>query len=640
MPQRPPRTPPDRPADHLRDDERRFRQLASLAPVGIFETDAEGNCLFVNEKWCELAGMGPVEAAGRGWVAALHPGDRERVFREWYEAAQDAREFNSEYRFGAGDDVTWLHGMARSLRGDDGEIIGYIGTVTSIDERKAVEAALRETDARLEAVLASIGDHLVTYDREWRYTYVNDPAAKVLGKSKEELLGRSIWEVFPEAVGNQYYDELHQALAEQRVIRSEHFYAPFDVWFENFIYPSAAGVTVFATDITWRKRLEQELRQRNERLAEADRLKDEFLALLAHELRNPLAPVRSALEVMRMPGASASAVARMRDVAERQLEHMARLLDDLLDVSRIGRGSIELRPDTVDLTSVIHRTIDTLRPSIEMKRQVLEVQLSADELLVRADPLRLEQILTNLLGNAVKYTPEDGRIALTVARSGDEVELRFRDSGIGISPSTLPKVFDLFVQAEHRIEGEGHRGVGVGLALVKKLVELHGGRVEAHSEGLGKGSEFVVHLPAAVSPDSTQRTREQAASRAAQSARLRVLVVDDNRDAADSLTLLLGLAGHEARTAYSGLEALALARELDPDVILLDLGMPGMDGYEVARELRRDAATKDATLVALTGWGQDEDRKRSAEAGFDHHLTKPVAFDVVQRVLAGLGSRA
>ena len=634
---RPPRTSADRSANHIRDSERRFRRLALLAPVGIFETDADGNCLFANERWYELAGMSPEQARGRGWLEAVHPDDRERIFREWYGVAREGRDLISECRFVVPGGVRWLQGTARAVRDASGRITSYIGAVTPIDARKAVESELRASETRLDAVLASIGDYLVTYDRAWRFTYVNDAAARLLRRPVEELLGRSVWHVFPEAVGGRHHQELHQAVEEQRVIRSEQFFPGFGLWLENHIYPSATGVTVFASDITWRKQLENELVERNERLAEADRMKDEFLALLAHELRNPLAPVRSALEVMRMPSAAASSVARMRDVAERQLEHMARLLDDLLDVSRIGRGGIDFQADTVDVGAIIRRTVEALRPALESKQQSLAIRMPADTLLLEADALRMEQVLMNLLSNAVKYTPEGGGISISAQPHGGEIELRVRDSGIGIASATLPRVFDLFVRAEARGEEGPHRGMGVGLALVKKLVELHGGRVEVHSGGLGKGSEFVVKLPAPTErgrfADLPRQVEAPPAGRA-----LRVLVVDDNRDAADSLALLLEIAGHEARAAYTGREALSLARELRPDVILLDLGMPGMDGYEVASRLRRDPATRGVTLIALTGWGQEADRKRSAEAGFDRHLTKPVAFEVVQRLFAEIGA--
>jgi PAS domain S-box-containing protein len=372
-------------------------------------------------------------------------------------------------------------------------------------------------------------------------------------------------------------------------------------------------------------------------MQEADRRKDEFLAMLAHELRNPLAPIRNALHVMKQPGASALLLRQVREMAERQAQHMGRLLDDLLDVSRISRGRIELRKELVDVAAVVHRTIEAVRPLLEERRHEVEVALPPGPLRVEADPTRLEQILMNLLNNAAKYTDPGGHIRVSAERDGGEVVLRVRDTGIGIAADMLPKVFDLFVQAERRLD-RAQGGVGIGLTLVKRLTELHGGRVEAHSEGPGRGSEFVVRLPAAAEQD---RGGEPPAGQRPEDAtphRRRVLVVDDNTDAADSLALLLRLAGQDVRAAYDGPSALALAGEFRPELVFLDIGMPGMDGYEVARRLRQQPGVDGLTLVALTGWGQEEDRDRSREAGFDLHLIKPVEPGALDRLLAAQGT--
>lgn len=627
--------PPRAPTTLLSED--RPRRLTTMAPVGIFETDAAGQCVFVNERWCRFAGLTPQAALGQGWVAALHPDDRDRVLQQWTAAAGTGGEFAAEYRFRRPDgSITWLSGAAVALRNDEGGVTGYLGTVTDITSRKQVEEALAAAESRLETVLSSINDHLVCYDRQWRYTYVNDGAARVLGRTKEELLGNSIWELFPDAVGNQYYRELHQALAEQRVIRSAHYYAPFKSWFENHIYPTPGGVTVFSADITWRKHLEEELRRRNEQLAEADRQKDEFLAMLAHELRNPLAPVRNAIEVLKRPEADAAIAGQMRQLIERQVDLMARLLDDLLDVARISRGRIELRPVFVDVAAVIGRSVEAVRPTIERHGHQLSVELPAGRLTVRADPTRLEQVLVNLLNNAAKYTERGGRIAVIAERSDDDAVLRVRDTGVGISSDLLPHVFDLFVQAERPEGATG--GIGIGLTLVKRLVELHGGTVAASSDGPGRGSEFVVRLPA-LAPSERALDVAAPGGKPVALPRRRVLVADDNHDAADSLALLLRLANQEVLTAYDGPGALKLAREFRPDAMFLDIGMAGMDGFEVARAMRAHPELRSVLLVAVTGWGLEKDRRRSATAGFDHHVTKPVAFETIENLLLALPAR-
>jgi len=368
-------------------------------------------------------------------------------------------------------------------------------------------------------------------------------------------------------------------------------------------------------------------------LREADRLKDEFLAMLAHELRNPLAPIRNALHIMKQPAADGAMVGQVRDMAERQVQHMARILDDLLDVSRISRGRIELRREAVDVAAVISRTVEAVRPVIEDRRHELTVSLPAGPLRVEADSTRLEQVLTNLLNNAAKYTDPGGHVGLTAEREGGEVVLRVKDTGIGIAPDMLPRIFDLFVQAERRLD-RAQGGIGIGLTLVKKLVELHGGTVGAHSPGVGRGSEFVVRLPALGDHQEAERARAVGQEDAAELPRRRVLVVDDNRDAADSLAMLLQLAGQDVRAAYDGPSALAQAQEFRPELVFLDIGMPGMDGYQVVRRLRERPGPENMLLVAVTGWGQEEDRRRSQEAGFDGHMVKPAEPETLHQFIA------
>ena len=355
--------------------------------------------------------------------------------------------------------------------------------------------------------------------------------------------------------------------------------------------------------------------------------------MLAHELRNPLAPIRNTLHILRMGGCKGMNTEQSLSMAERQVGHLARLVDDLLDVSRISRGQIALNKEPTELKAVASRAIETVRPMINGRNHRLEVQLPAEPLWLEADPLRLEQVLVNLLQNAAKYTPPGGRIDLTVeAARGrqppEEVAIRVRDTGIGIAPDLLPAVFDLFVQADRSLD-RSQGGLGIGLTLVKNLVELHGGSIAALSEGLGKGSEFVAWLPLVPAPTVPALPTSRAAPNPC-----RVLVVDDNVDAAQSLALLLQTTGHEVHTSHDGVTALENARDWRPEVVLLDIGLPRMDGYEVARRLRADARLEKALLVALTGYGQDEDRRLSQEAGFDAHLTKPIDMTELETLMA------
>jgi PAS domain S-box-containing protein len=382
------------------------------------------------------------------------------------------------------------------------------------------------------------------------------------------------------------------------------------------------------TDITERMEMERALK-------EADRRKDEFLATLAHELRNPLAPIRTALEILRLRQGDAAAFEHVRGMMERQVGHMVRLVDDLLDLSRISRGKIALRRERLDLAEVVRVAVETSRPLLEAARHELAVALPPEPVGVEGDLTRLAQVLANLLNNAAKYTPEAGRIDLRVAREGGQAVVRVRDSGVGIPADMLPRVFEMFTQVEHG-GGRAQGGLGIGLTLVRGLVEMHGGAVEAHSDGPGKGSEFVVRLPLAPKAPRGAGAAERPGNGppAAAAPSRRILVVDDNVDSAESLGMLLKLMGNEVALAYDGPSALQTAAALVPDLVLLDLGMPGMDGFEVARRLRALPQLRAAVLVAQTGWAQEEDRRQSREAGFHFHLVKPVDPQELARLVA------
>ncbi|MED5618315.1 PAS domain-containing protein [Ideonella sp. BN130291] len=394
-------------------------------------------------------------------------------------------------------------------------------------------------------------------------------------------------------------------------------------------------------DITARKGTEEELRRLNAELAEADRRKDEFLATLAHELRNPLAPITNALEVLRLKNPVDPAVRWTRDVIDRQVRQMTRLVDDLLDVARITRGRIELRIERVDAAAIVQGAVEAARPFIDASGHTLEVQLPHDTLWLDADPTRLTQVLLNLLNNAAKYTPRGGHIRVSAGCEDAQAVLRVRDTGIGLAPEHLPTVFEMFSQVAPALE-RSQGGLGIGLALARGLVELHRGSIEAHSAGAGQGSEFVVRLP--LPAGAAEPGASIAPGPGGQAPVLRVLVVDDNRDAAESLAMILELTGHEVALAHDGPTALDLALRFLPDLVLLDIGMPGMNGYEVARRLRAQPHGQRMVLAALTGWGQREDKQRAIQAGFDHHLTKPADGARLDAVLssasAAMASRA
>ena len=382
------------------------------------------------------------------------------------------------------------------------------------------------------------------------------------------------------------------------------------------------------------KSAEQKLRDSAARLAEADRRKDEFLATLAHELRNPLAPLRNGLQILRLSAAKPEAAQQARELMERQLEHMVRLVDDLMDMSRISTGKIELRREWTELGAIVHSARESIGPVIERAGHVLELALPPEPVYLDADPVRLAQVFCNLLNNAARYTEPGGTIVLAAARRDAQVEISVRDNGIGIAPQMLARVFDMFTQGDGSLE-KAHGGLGIGLTIVKRLVELHGGTVQARREGPGRGSEFIVCLPV-LEPGASRRPAPAPPAVLAAQPRRRILIVDDNADAAASLAVLLRMLGNEVHTAADGVAALETAVQLRPDLILLDLGMPRMNGYDACKAIRSQAWSAKTRLVALSGWGQEKHKAQAREAGFDHFLVKPVAPEALKQLLDSL----
>jgi signal transduction histidine kinase len=381
-------------------------------------------------------------------------------------------------------------------------------------------------------------------------------------------------------------------------------------------------------------RLLEESRQAAEALRESDRRKDEFLATLAHELRNPLAPIRTSLQLLKLSPLGGPDAETAREIMDRQVAHMVRLVDDLLDISRVNSGKIDLKKRRVSVAEVVRSAVEASRPLLDAARHELLVKLPDEELILDADPTRISQVFSNLLNNAAKYTPEGGRVELVVEGRPEEVLVEVRDNGVGIPQEMLPKVFDIFTQVGKTVD-RSQGGLGIGLSLVRKLVEMHDGAVSVASGGHGQGSVFSVKLPRC-EDGPKQVLQGIPGGGTALTDSLRILIVDDNTDGARSLSRVLAISGNSVRTANDGIEALAIAGEFRPEIVLLDIGMPGMNGYEVAGMLRRMAIQPDPVLVALTGWGSEEDRRKATEAGFDHHLTKPVEMDTLKPILASV----
>ena len=508
-----------------------------------------------------------------------------------------------------------------------------VARVTSVLTLASTRREALRVEAKLKAdrdsILESINEGFLSIDPEWTITYANRAAEKLLAVQRADLLGGHFWTLYPALDNTAYSVAVRGAMSNRTAEVIDHHYQPWDRWFEVSVYPTTpGGISIYFRDATERKRTLMALH-------EADRRKDEFLATLAHELRNPLSPIRNAAEVLSLPSIGSREITVSTSIIQRQVQHMARLLDDLLDISRITRGNMELKKDHISIDSVIDAALESAGPLVKSRGHRLDVQRPRFDQGIDGDPVRLSQVLTNLLTNAAKYTDAPGRIALSASVSGNELVFEVRDSGIGLTPEQLGGVFDMFSQvqsAKSRSEG----GLGIGLTLVKGIVELHGGSIEASSPGLGHGSSFRVRLPI-VRNAAIAAQAEASPSLAPAAQALRVLIADDNRDAAESLAILLEIDGHEVRTAFTGREAIALAQELKPHIAFLDIGLPDISGYEVAQALRATAAASHPIkLVAVTGWGQAEDKQNAANAGFDLHFVKPASPDRLKSVFENL----
>jgi PAS domain S-box-containing protein len=529
--------------------------------------------------------------------------------------------------------------------GPDGSIDGVRSASLEITERKAAESAVLDREARL-ATLADAMPQLVWIGRsDGSLEYVNQRLCEYVGLSETAARDPEAWR---QIIHAEDWDQATaiwaRAIAageaytlEQRLRRHDGIYHWFLVRAQPERDPTGHIVRWYgtSTDIDDAKRLERHLLAQEAALREVDVRKDRFLATLSHELRNPLAPIRNAAQILGAPALPPERLRWAQAVIQRQVKHMSWLLDDLLDVARITQGKLDLKKARVSLNSIVDAAVEAARPLLDEKMHHLIVDLPPDPPTLEADPLRLAQVLSNLLNNAAKYTDPGGRIELSARVAINALSITVRDNGIGIPPQSLDRIFDMFSQIDSqssRTEG----GLGIGLSLVKGLVELHGGSTDVASAGIGQGSEFTVHLPLpALDMDAANVTAAVAVSHAATGRR--VLIADDNKDAADSLAMLLEIEGHEVRVAHGGHAALALAQAFRPEVALLDIGMPELTGHEVATALRKEPWGKAIQLIALTGWGQERDRQQALEAGFNHHLTKPIDPVKLEALIATRG---
>ena len=598
----------------------------------VFLLDREGHVASWNRGAERLKGYTAADIVGKHFSVFYPPDAIERRWpQQELKAAQEMGRFEDEgWRLRKDGSRFWADVIITAIHDESGELRGFSKVTRDLTDRRMQEEALRQSEERFRLLVDSVKDYAIfMLDPQGRVASWNGGAQRILGYNAEEIIGRPLASFYPRDAVTKKWPEQELAMArehgrfEEEGVRVRKDGTTF--WASAVVTPiyDAEGVLIgyakVTRDLTDQKRVEA--------LEKAERQTSEFLAMLAHELRNPLAPIANALQLLAARPALDATEQWVREVLQRQTGHLKRLVDDLLDVSRIRRSSITLNRRVLDVREVLRAAADGSMQWMLSRGHTLSVEPNPEQLTVLADETRLTQIVQNLLHNAAKYTPEGGNVVLSARRDGADVLISVKDDGIGMDPELLQSAFDLFKQAQqplHRPQG----GLGLGLTLVQRLVRMHGGTVEAHSAGADRGSEFIVRLPAA---DARSASAAPEAARATTAPR-RVLVIDDNNDAANALRLLLENDGHEVRVAHDGLSGLELAREYKPDYLLLDIGLPRLNGYEIAASVRGDPGLRDTTIVAITGYGQVHDRARTAAVGFDHHLTKPVEFSALQEL--------
>lgn len=623
--------------------EEKLRRALEALPTGAYTCDAQGLITYYNQRAVELWGRrpklnDPVDRFCGSFKLFSLAGEPIPHDECWMGLAlRNGKEYLSqEIIIERPDGSRWTAlAHASPFHDENGAVVGAVNVLVDISDRRRSELA----KAQLAAIVDSSDDAIVSKDLNGVVQSWNKAAQRLFGYSAEEAVGRHISFLFPsDRIGEEdtiiaklragdrvnHFDTV-RVRKDGRQIHVSLSISPIKDETGRII-----GASKIARDITDRKQAEDRIYGLMAQLKEADHRKDEFLAMLAHELRSPLAPLRNLLEIMKLGGRDSEVLEQARPTLERQLNQMVRLVDDLLDVGRITRGKLELRKERVELTPIIQQGVEASRPLAESAGHEVVVSMPSESILLSADPARLSQIISNLLNNAYKYTPPGGRIELAAERCGSDVVIRVKDNGIGIPADKLASVFEMFTQVNESSD-MSQGGLGIGLTLVKELVEIHGGTIEPHSAGPGQGSEFVVRLPVLI--ERLQPMTSRRIDMPQPATPHRVLIVDDNRDAASSLSMLLKIAGNQTSLAYDGQEALEMAEKSLPEVVLLDIGLPKLSGYDVCRRIREQPWGKNMVLVALTGWAQEEDRRQSQEAGFDHHMVKPVELADLLRVL-------
>jgi PAS domain S-box-containing protein len=624
----------------LRNSEARFRALIEgVRDYAIFMLDPNGVVTTWNAGAQQIMGYETRQILGEH-LSTFYPQDgheTELAARELQTATIEGRFEDEGWRLRKDGSRFWASVVLTAIRDTAGNLLGFSKITRDLSDRRRQETILRQSEERFRLLVENVIDYaIVTVNDEGVITSWNSGAERITGFGASEIIGKHLSRLFtPEDIAaNKPWQQLILASEGSRV-NEEGWRLRKDgsqYWANSVLgrLPSSDGVSTYylvTQDLTQRRHAES--------LADTAQKMHEFIAMLAHELRNPLAPIRNAVALMQRRDIQDPIVESMRQTIDRQATQLTRIIDELLDVNRVARGQLHIDKQHLDLRDILHRAVETSRPLIDARQHTLHLTISPDPINVHADPMRLQQVVVNLLNNAAKYTPGGGDIYLSTQFDDGHVSIKVRDTGKGIERASLDRVFDLFIQLEPN-SGSSLGGLGVGLALVRRIVELHGGRVQARSDGPGRGAEFIVRIPIS---DPPKTLRSRAAPRNVDIAeQIRVMVVDDNVDAADTLALVLQQMGMEVRTVYDGSTALRTCESFHPQLVLLDIGMPHMNGYDVARAIRTLKTCGNPMIAAVTGWGQDADKERAREAGFDRHFTKPISEDAL-RELVGLVAR-
>lgn len=632
--------------EHDLSNARRRLDAALIAgEVGVFEWNIPAERVYGDANYMRLFGLSSELgfAPPATFAERIHPDDRRERAARVQHTLDTGAPYECEYRIVNGDSTRWVIARGKVERDATGRALRFPGVVLDITTRKQAEQdrqRIADNFARLsrvhETILSTTDDFATVVDRDGRFLYANRRLLDVWGKTLDQVIGKTRLELGYERWHHELHmSEIAQILQTKQQIRGEVPYTGptgifgiYDYIFTPMLGPDGEVESIVGSsrNVTERKRTEETLR-------EMDRQKNAFLAQLAHELRNPLAPIRNAVRVFRKTHDADPDANWAAGVIDRQVDHLTRLIDDLLDVSRISRNKLDLRLQRIELQQIVRGAIEICRPLIDQNKHDVMLRMSAEPIYLQGDLARLTQVMMNIIANAAKYMDPGGFIDICARREGAQAVLRVKDTGIGMDAATLAHAFDMFYQADTSLE-RSQSGLGIGLSLVRSVVELHKGRVEGYSAGPGQGSEFIVRLPAESAELQPEVAPPVTASESNGVSR-RVLVVDDNRDAVESLALFLKLSGHVVQTAYDGMEALAAAEAFRPEIVLLDIGMPKLNGYEVCQRIRAQAWGKTTVIVAQTGWGQEEDKLRTREAGFDDHLVKPVDPLKLIQLIAG-----